>query len=200
MQKKINFLIYKKINLIIYSLFFKIFKNIKIKLKGLEVTVLFKKKNLINYLTILKKNSAFLFNILVDIIIEDFPKKKNRFFLKYIIRSLNFCKFLQIFIKTKEYKPVFSIINIYKSSFWLEREAWDLFGVFFLHNKDLRRLLTDYGFKGKPFKKDFPLLGFLEIYFDFFYKKLKYKKVKKLQKKQNFYNNIIFCFKKKIKN
>ena len=74
MKKNLNFLIYKRINLIIYSMFFKIFKNIKIKLKGLEVTVLIKKKNLINFLILLKKNSAFLFNILVDIIVEDFPK------------------------------------------------------------------------------------------------------------------------------
>ena len=198
MQRNINFTLFKQINLIIVSVFFKIFKNIKIKLKGFDVNLIIKKNNLINYLTILKKNSSFLFNMLIDLVVEDFPKKKNRYFVKYFIRSMTYSKYIQISLKTKEYKPIFSIINIYKSSFWLEREAWDLFGIFFLYNKDLRRLLTDYGFRGNPFKKDFPLIGYLEIYFDFFYKKLKYQKVKNTQKKHNFYNNKIFFYKKNI--
>ena len=55
---------------------------------------------------------------------------------------------------------------MYKSSDWLEREAWDLFGVFFLQHNDLRRILTDYGFKGYPFRKDFPLTGYIELRYD----------------------------------
>ena len=151
-----------------------------------------KKKNIINYLYILKKNSSFLFSVLIDIIVEDFPKKKKRYSIKYFLRSLEYNKILQLIIKTKDYKPVFSIINLYKNAYWIEREAWDLYGIFFLYNRDLRRLLTDYGFRGNPFKKDFPLVGFLEIYFDFFFKKLKYKKVTITQKKQDFYTNKIF--------
>ena len=76
MQRNINFILFKKINLIIVSVFFKIFKNIKIKLKGFDVNLIIKKNNLINYLTILKKNSSFLFNTLIDLVVEDFPKKK----------------------------------------------------------------------------------------------------------------------------
>ena len=72
-----------------------------------------------------------------------------------------------------------------------------MYGVFFLNNKDLRRLLTDYGFRGNPFKKDFPLIGYVELYFDFFLKKLKYKKVTNTQKKQEFYSNKTFLKKKK---
>jgi NADH:ubiquinone oxidoreductase subunit C len=114
---KLNFNIFKKINLKIISVFFKIFKNIKIKIKGFDVNLIIKKKNLINYLTILKKNSSFLFNMLIDLFVEDFPKKKNRYFIKYFIRSINYSKYIQITLKTKEYKAVFSIINLYKSSF-----------------------------------------------------------------------------------
>jgi NADH:ubiquinone oxidoreductase subunit C len=117
MVKSLCYFIYKKINLIIYSIFFKIFINPKFKFKGSEVIVIINKKNLINYLTVLKKNSIFLFTILVDIIVEDFPKEKDRFFIKYIIRSLTFSKFLLISMRTKEFKPIFSVINVYKSSF-----------------------------------------------------------------------------------
>ena len=178
---------YKKVNIINLKIllnFLKIFKNIQIKIYGFEVKLKLNKKNLINYLKIFKKNSSFLFKFLVDIVVENFPKKKKRFFVKYFIRSLEYSKILQFLITIGEYKPIFSIINLYKSAYWLEREAWDLYGVFFLLNVDLRRLLTDYGFRGNPFKKDFPLIGYVEIYFDFFWKKLKYKKVNNAQKKK----------------
>jgi NADH-quinone oxidoreductase subunit C len=188
----LNFNTYTKINLKIIKQFIKIFKNIQIKLYGFDIKIMLKKKNIINYLYILKKNSSFLFSVLIDIIVEDFPKKKKRYYIKYFLRSLEYNKILQLIIKTKDYKPVFSIINFYKNAYWIEREAWDLYGIFFLYNRDLRRLLTDYGFRGNPFKKDFPLVGFLEIYFDFFFKKLKYKKVTITQKKQDFYTNKIF--------
>jgi len=191
------FKIYKFINLKLVFIFLQIFKNIQIKIYGIDLKIILKKKNLLNYLQILKKNANFLFKVLVDLVVEDFPKKKKRFYIKYILRSLEYGKSLHIIIRTKEFKPIFSIINLYKSAFWLEREAWDLYGVFFLNNKDLRRLLTDYGFRGNPFKKDFPLIGYVELYFDFFLKKLKYKKVTNTQKKQEFYSNKTFFKKKK---
>ena len=191
------FKIYKFINLKLVFIFLQIFKNIQIKIYGIDLKILLKKKNVLNYLQILKKNSNFLFKILVDLVIEDFPKKKKRFYIKYILRSLDFSKSLHLIIKTREFKSIFSIINLYKSAFWLEREAWDMYGIFFLNNKDLRRLLTDYGFRGNPLKKDFPLIGYVELYFDFFLKKLKYKKVTNTQKKQEFYSNKTFLKKKK---
>lgn len=190
------FKIYKFINLKLVFIFLQIFKNVQIKIYGIDLKIILKKKNLLNYLQVLKKTSSFSFKFLVDLVVEDFPKKKKRFYVKYILRSLEFGKSLHLIIKTKEFKPIFSIINLYKSAFWLEREAWDMYGIFFLNNKDLRRLLTDYGFRGNPFKKDFPLIGYVELYFDFFLKKLKYKKVTNTQKKQEFYSNKTF-FKKK---
>ena len=181
--------IYKKINLKFISILFKIFKNIKIKINGLDLKIYIIKKNILNYILIFKKNSAFLYTVLIDLIVEDFPNKKNRFLIKYYIRSIYFSNILVITLKTKEYSSVYSLINIYKNSYWLEREVWDLYGIFFLLNIDLRRLLTDYGFKGNPFKKDFPLIGYVEIYFNFFWKNLKFKKITSTQKKNDFYIN-----------
>ena len=106
---------YKKVNIINLKIllnFLKIFKNIQIKIYGFEVKLKLNKKNLINYLKIFKKNSSFLFKFLVDIVVEDFPKKKKRFFVKYFIRSLEYSKILQFLITIGEYKPIFSIINL----------------------------------------------------------------------------------------
>jgi len=113
----LNFKIYKKLNLKLIKQFIKIFKNIQIKLYGFDIKVILKKKNLINYLFILKKNSSFLFSTLIDLVVEDFPKKKKRYYIKYFLRSLEYTKTLQIIIKTKDYKPVFSIINLYKNAY-----------------------------------------------------------------------------------
>jgi NADH:ubiquinone oxidoreductase subunit C len=111
------FKIYKFINLKLVFIFLQIFKNIQIKIYGIDLKIILKKKNLLNYLQVLKKNSNFLFKVLVDLIVEDFPKKKKRFYIKYILRSLEYGKSLHLIVKTKEFKPIFSIINLYKSAF-----------------------------------------------------------------------------------
>jgi NADH:ubiquinone oxidoreductase subunit C len=111
------FKIYKFINLKLVFIFLQIFKNIQIKIYGIDLKIILKKKNLLNYLQVLKKTSNFLFKVLVDLVVEDFPKKKKRFYVKYILRSLEFGKSLHLTIKTKEFKPIFSIINLYKSAF-----------------------------------------------------------------------------------
>lgn len=111
------FKIYKFINLKLVLIFLQIFKNIQIKIYGIDLKIILKKKNLLNYLQVLKKTSNFSFKVLVDLVVEDFPKKKKRFYVKYILRSLEFGKSLHLIIKTKEFKPIFSIINLYKSAF-----------------------------------------------------------------------------------
>lgn len=67
---------------------------------------------------------------------------------------------------TDELTPIESIVPIYQGANWFEREVWDMFGVFFSNHPDLRRILTDYGFSGHPFRKDFPLTGFYEVRYD----------------------------------
>jgi len=81
---------------------------------------------------------------------------------------------LRLFIKVKtdELTPLPSISEYFKSSTWYEREIWDLFGIFFLNNADLRRILNDYGFEGHPFRKDFPLTGYTQLQYDLSQKRL----------------------------
>ena len=76
-----------------------------------------------------------------------------------------------------EIQTIDSIMNIYKVANWFEREIWDMFGIFFRNHTDLRRILTDYGFEGYPLRKDFPLTGFLEVYYNELKKRVVYKSV-----------------------
>jgi len=177
MFKYINKKKWVLLNLKIYNTILKILPNIVIFYKGFSVTLNIKKKDFILYLNILKKNSSFLFKYLIDISVIDYPWKKNRFFVGYVFRSLTYNKIMYCFLKCSNFSKVFSISSLYSSSNWAERECWDFFGVFFFLNKNLKRILTDYGFKGHPLKKDFPLLGFNELYYNVVSSFLKYKKI-----------------------
>lgn len=115
---------------------------------------------------ILKFDLNLCMNALYDVYAVDYPSRLKRFELAYCFLSIygNFRVFLKGFIPDNLY--VKSISSIFASANWLEREIWDLFGVFFINHKNLRRILTDYGFKGFPFRKDFPLTGYVEARFD----------------------------------
>lgn len=115
----------------------------------------------------LKKNTILQYSQFVDICVIDYPFLKYRFVLLYNFISILFnqrilCK---LFLSNKT-SSIISIDSIYIGANWSEREIFDMFGIFFNQNKDLRRILTDYGFDGYPLKKDFPLTGYLELYYD----------------------------------
>lgn len=113
------------------------------------------------------KNSFFTeFFTLADICVVDHPKISNRFEVVYNLQS--FQHSLRLFVHTFLSKDsyLFSLSSIYKSADWLERECWDLYGVFFFGHWNLRRILTDYGFEGFPLRKDFPLSGYIELRYD----------------------------------
>lgn len=116
--------------------------------------------------TFLKKHSLVRITQLVDLCISDRLNVIDRFELNYLFLSTvsryRFC--IRFFIS--EYDVVVSLSSLFKNALWVEREAWDTFGVFFYNNPDLRRILTDYGFDGFPFRKDFPLTGFFELRYD----------------------------------
>jgi len=117
--------------------------------------------------TFIKLSNISNFKILNDLVcIDYFSNKKNRFQFIYNFSSLfhSYRLFVTFFIK--ELTTICSIKGLFFSAGWLEREVWDLFGIFFTNNKDLRRILTDYGFSGFPLRKDFPLSGYLELRFD----------------------------------
>lgn len=124
-------------------------------------------KNIEALLWTLKYNSLNHFEQLIEIIAVDYPSQNHRFKVIYILRSLLYNMTIAISFTTHEIDPtVNSICYLYKSSIWLEREVWDMFGIKFNGNYDLRRILTDYGFSGHPLRKDFPLSGFKELYYD----------------------------------
>lgn len=119
-------------------------------------------------------HSVFLFKTLIDLIIFDLPGKLRRFVVIYTLLSVAYNSRVSIRTQVNELCPLVSITNIFQNANWLEREAWDMFGVFFFQHPDLRRLLTDYGFNGYPLRKDFPLTGYLELWYSSFTNKLLY--------------------------
>jgi NADH:ubiquinone oxidoreductase subunit C len=109
----------------------------------------------------------FLYELanLVDIVVIDFPGKKMRFKVCYLLSSYRYNLRLRISIYTKELLFIPTICQFFNSALWLEREIWDMYGILILNHSDMRRILTDYGFTGFPLRKDFPLTGFFEIYY-----------------------------------
>ena len=135
---------------------------------------------------ILKENEKLKFNQLIDLTAVDYPNKKNRFEMVYILLSVefNFRIIIRFFINENE--SVDSITNLFPAANWYEREVWDLFGIAFNNHPDLRRLLTDYGFIGHPLRKDFPLSGNVEVKYDLNEKKVVYEPVKLTQSFREF--------------
>ena len=138
---------------------------------------------LLNYL---KKMDKLNFEMLLDITAVDYPNRSKRFELVYNLLSLknNLRLRVKVFLNDNEIVP--SITSIFKSACWYEREVWDMYGISFNGNNDLRRILTDYGFQGFPLRKDFPLTGFVELRYDELKKKVNYSKVKLTQDYRNF--------------
>ena len=103
------------------------------------------------------------FKILSDLCAIDYPWKIHRFQIYYNFLSLTYNSRLTVIIFMEAHKALNSIVHVFSVAGWFERELWDLFGIFFFKNLDLRKILTDYGFKGHPLRKDFPLTGFSEL-------------------------------------
>ena len=124
--------------------------------------------------------------MLIDITAVDYPKRNKRFEVVYHLLSLTNKNRLRVKTFVNENTSVPSLTEIYKSAGWYERETWDMYGILFEGNYDLRRILTDYGFEGHPLRKDFPLTGFLELRYDEEKKKVSYSKVKLTQDYRDF--------------
>lgn len=139
----------------------------------------------------LRRSSLLKLVSLTDLFGSDYPTRVKRFRVTYRFRRLLYAKMWlgkKIFrwekISTvftnalvKDRSVVATITSLYKSRLWFERECWDLYGVYFSNNPDLRRILTDYGFTGFPFRKDFPLSGYVQSRYDFSVKKVNYEAV-----------------------
>jgi NADH-quinone oxidoreductase subunit C len=142
-------------------------------------------KNLLVCIQFFKDSQLTRYKLLSTITCIDFPEMHNRFELIYTLMSIDFPHILNLRFKISEFVNIESISSLYKSSVWLEREVWDMFGIYFLNNLDLRRILTDYGFPYHPLRKTFPLQGFSEINFNFLKKKVNYIPLNLSQEKPN---------------
>jgi NADH-quinone oxidoreductase subunit C len=121
---------------------------------------------------------AFDYQQLMEIAGVDYPQREERFEVVYHLLSLTRNHRIRVRVLTDEAKPVPSVTGLWPVAGWLEREVFDMFGVMFEGNNDLRRILTDYGFRGHPFRKDFPLSGHVELRYSEEQKRVVYEPVR----------------------
>jgi NADH-quinone oxidoreductase subunit C len=126
------------------------------------------------------------FTVLCDVCGVDYPDRPQRFEVVYNLLSLSLNQRIRLKLETDEEQPVPSATGLFSCAGWWEREAWDLFGIFFSDHPDLRRILTDYGFEGHPLRKDFPLTGFVELRYDEDQKRVVYEPVRLKQEFRSF--------------
>ena len=114
----------------------------------------------------LRDDPAHRFVCFVDLTAVDYPEREKRFDVVTHLLSPKYVRRVRLKVETDERTAVPSLAGLYPAANWFEREAWDLFGVYFTGHPDLRRLLTDYGFEGHPLRKDFPMTGYVEVRWD----------------------------------
>ena len=151
-----------------------------------ELLIEVKVDELINVIKFLKSNDVFKFRQLIDIAGVDYPDEEKRFKLIYLLLSHENNLRIKISINFEILKQIPSIKKLFPSANWMEREVFDMYGVKFQNHPDLRRILTDYNFKGHPLRKDFPLTGFNEVRYSEKDKKVIYEPVKLEQNYRNF--------------
>lgn len=151
-----------------------------------ELTILARSEHIQKVLTFLRDDQSCQFKQLLDVCGVDYPERAKRFDVVYHLLSLQFNTRIRVKVETDEDTPVPSAVPVFKSAGWFEREAWDMYGIYFADHPDLRRILTDYGFQGHPLRKDFPLTGFVELRYSEEEKRVVYEPVKLTQEFRNF--------------
>lgn len=151
-----------------------------------ELNLRVKAGDIVAALTKLRDDPACLFHCFIDLAGADYPAREKRFDVVYHLLSLKLNHRVRVTVETDEMTPVPSIIDVFPAANWFEREAYDLYGIFFSNHPDLRRILTDYGFEGHPLRKDFPTTGFVEVRYDDEQKRVVYERVRLTQEFRNF--------------
>ncbi|MBW6525447.1 NADH-quinone oxidoreductase subunit C [Sphingomonas sp. RHCKR7] len=146
-----------------------------------EVQLHVTREALVPALTALRDTPGLEYQQLMEIAGVDYPDRAERFEVVYCLLSLTRNHRLHVHVGATEDTPVPSVTELWPVAGWLEREVYDMFGVLFAGNRDLRRILTDYGFRGHPFRKDFPLSGFVEMRYSEEQKRVVYEPVKLAQ-------------------
>ena len=142
--------------------------------------------NIIEVLTVLRDDKSVAFDQLTDLTAVDYPNRPYRFELVYQLLSITHNRRMRVLVSVPEGEVVPSVLPIFNSANWAEREVWDMFGIFFAGHPDLRRLLTDYGFEGHPLRKDFPLTGYVEVRYDDTQRRVIYEPVHLVQEYRDF--------------
>ena len=151
-----------------------------------ELLIEINQNDLIEVIQFLKSNDSCKFRQLIDIAGVDYPEDEKRFQLIYLFLSHENNSRIKLMIKFQIDQSIPSITKIFPSANWMEREVFDMYGIKFKNHPDLRRILTDYNFKGHPLRKDFPLTGFNEVRYSEKEKKVIYEPVKLEQNYRNF--------------
>ena len=146
-----------------------------------ELCVVVKPANIVPFMLFLRDDSKCFFKQLVDVCGADYPERPQRFDVVYNLLSVKHNTRIRVKVRTDENTPVDSVESVFKSAIWFERETWDMYGIYFNNNPDLRRILTDYGFEGHPLRKDFPLTGYVELRYDEELRRVVYEPVKLTQ-------------------
>ena len=149
-----------------------------------ELTLTCHRDRIVSVLTDLR--DRFGFQQLLDVCGVDYPERAERFDVVYHLLSLTRNVRVRVKVSTDETAPVPSVVTVYPSAGWFEREAFDMYGMLFSGHPDMRRLLTDYGFQGHPLRKDFPMTGYVEVRYDEEQKRVVYEPVKLTQDFRNF--------------
>ncbi|WP_424833135.1 NADH-quinone oxidoreductase subunit C [Ruegeria sp.] len=142
--------------------------------------------NLVEFVEFLRNDQTCKFSSLVDITGVDYPERAKRFDVVYHFLSMYQNQRIRLRVSIREEDMVPSIVDVHPSANWFEREVFDMFGILFSGHPDLRRILTDYGFRGYPLRKDFPTTGYTEVRYDEAQKRVVYEPVSLVQEYRQF--------------
>ncbi|WP_137112859.1 NADH-quinone oxidoreductase subunit C [Rhodobacter sp. SY28-1] len=151
-----------------------------------ELTVVANLANLEALVEFLRDDASCRFSTLVDITAVDHPERAQRFDMVYHFLSMYRNQRIRVKVAVREEEMVPSLVDLHPAANWFEREVFDMFGILFSGHPDLRRILTDYGFRGYPLRKDFPTTGYTEVRYDEALKRVVYEPVKLVQEYRQF--------------
>lgn len=151
-----------------------------------ELTVTVVTSRIVDFVEFLRSDASCRFTTLVDITAVDYPERVQRFDVVYHFLSMHRNARIRLRLQVREDEMVPSITSVHPSANWFEREVFDMFGIIFSDHPDLRRILTDYGFRGFPLRKDFPTTGYTEVRYDEALKRVVYEPVKLTQEYRQF--------------
>ena len=151
-----------------------------------ELTVEIAPSSLVAFTEFLKSDRTCRFSTLIDITAVDHPAREARFDVVYHYLSMYQNHRVRVKCALREDEILASITDVFPAANWFEREVYDMFGILFAGHPDLRRILTDYGFRGHPLRKDFPTTGYTEVRYDEVQKRVVYEPVKLVQEYRQF--------------